>query len=522
MRLIPIVLMLTAQMVYGQWVGFPLESNTNAFDWNVVRTNYNPIGQLYSGIVERTGMAGLPAISIVETWTVYAGTNLVATNIGGYTYTNVILLTTNVTTTNAISPFTYTYSDLSGAHTATGFPYLSNLFMYELDEAIKEAIPHFIYATNDAGWYAGWLNTNYPDYFPNTSFQSILQQYNIGIVTNGVGYFSRRSPTTSEWVLAESHYTGAWVFADVQTFNTNYFTTNFYPIIKYIPAVATNPLIPVSVLVTGKVLNVTNQTLAYKGETITLAGTNTILSNYWYDIMGMTPSSASRTGDVLSVIWTNEVPIYGNWEYELDASALDERWYVLNSLRYTEEGVGVDWKFSYTNIGTYPSQTHYSGTNYAEVRTRMLSVVPTYVEPPLIGEPTYSAWINRFDEADWQGMFNPTDYNYDLTSDGHEFPFIVTYTDIQHSADFYLFGGTNALSGFTYYDYIGILPVPDTWTLGTNFAESAVGTQKWEMPQINPAIAFPVAEGSYKIQQRIKYTPRVVIKWDGTNGFKWK
>ena len=509
---------------FAQWNGFPLSTNAAAFDWYAVRTNFNPIGQLFSGAVERAAAAGVSTSSVVvETWTFYAGTNLVATNIVTTnaeivvtnTYTNVMILTTNVTTTNCISPVLYSYTDDSGAHSATGYPYLSNYFMYKLDKLIEATVPYYV-LTNAGGSYAAYLQAN-GDAFPMESMTGLLTRLDIGhVTTNGLAEWSRRAPTTSNWVLAESHYTGAWSFAYVQTFGTNFYEQGVYPILRFLPALSTNA-IPASLSATlsGVRYNTNTWALASGTETIAISLTNQPLSNAWYSVTNIALNQSAVTGDVFAVLFTNEIPIYGNWEFEIDAQALDERQQALNALRWTAgEAVGEV-------VGQLPQAD--TTAAYDVLRTNLLAAgAETNWTTNVVNGIGYLVAVIHYG-GDFRGWLsasygNPSTIQY-------KWSVATAYTNAARTAEWYFRPGVYAdTAGYDYYAYITCFTNADAWwKYATNDVES-YDINTLTFPQLNPAIALPAgADYEHRYAQTFDtYGSKYLIKWDGTNGFRWR
>ena len=532
---------------FAQWNGFPLATNSAAFDWYAVRTNFNPIGQLFSGAVERAAAAGVSTSAVVvETWTFYAGTNLVATNIVTTnaeivvtnTYTNVMILTTNVTTTNCISPVLYSYTDDSGAHSATGYPYLSNYFMYKLDKLIEATVPYYV-LTNAGGSYAAYLQAN-GDAFPMESMTGLLTRLDIGhVATNGLAEWSRRAPTTSNWVLAESHYTGAWSFAYVQTFGTNFYEQGVLPVLRFLPALSTNA-IPASLSATlsGVRYNTNTWALASGTETIAISLTNQPLSNAWYSVTNIALNQSAVTGDVFAVLFTNEIPIFGNWEFEIDAQALDERQQALNALRWTTT---AEWyNHGTTNYQTIIEQlpyTYMSTGSYDLARTALtnMGVTGNYtsiVETANYASPGYHVELNSIG-ATWYGQNAVNSFGVFYPNHVIKWRLDVPFTNIAHTLDWYIFPN-NYFGGpgvGIYTNFVTCFTNDLTWCRYTNApVEAFEYTNYLTFPRVNPALLLSVSDpGDIELRQNFDVSSpsidkkhRGLIKWDGTNGFRWR
>jgi hypothetical protein len=114
------------------WTALPVTSN----DWYSANASA-VMSECRSGIVERIQIRGYTPAQIaefdwVQTVSCYAGTNLTVTTNGVYVYTNTILVSTNIVTTNQFGPFEYNYTDLSGAHVGTGVTFVTSLNLFSL------------------------------------------------------------------------------------------------------------------------------------------------------------------------------------------------------------------------------------------------------------------------------------------------------------------------------------------------------------------------------------------------------
>ena len=365
-RLCNSFLLLFAVSAFAGFDGFPLANNTNAPTWYEARELYNPIGQLYSGVVERCSVTTVASPEIIETWIVSAGSsNEVETVVdGGVTnvYTNIVLLTQEITTTNQLAPFEYTCTDPSGTYSATGFPYLTHYFLDKLDDTIDALIPKFLAGSlktngNFNAYFASVLPfENDPNIgglvhdFPTESKAGLFDRTGIGFATNlttnvagyvtgGTAYYTRQPPTTRNWLIAELHAaTNGWTDIDIGDFDIKYFNTNVFPIVTYIQG-GTNSLATTSLTITGDALNTSNQTLFATSEIVSVSSTTTLCTVQWFDITSITTASTiNNTGDVFAISYTNEIALYGDRPYRLYSSDLDERWTVLTNLVDTQCG----------------------------------------------------------------------------------------------------------------------------------------------------------------------------------------
>lgn len=349
--------------VQAQWTGFPFAVNTSAdtYDWATVNSTYNPIFQLYTAICERCVVSGIATPRNIETWNLYAGTNLYvfaetniipgATNI--YWYTNIIVASTNITTTNAsyFGPFAYTYTNGGGTHTSTGYPYLTQAALAVFDTKIKALyasgnwistnFAQFLYVTGRYG------PTDYPEFGDfDESFAGALYYENIGAVTNittndfgfitgGTANFTRYPEQTNKFLLAESSFTtnGVWLFNKIAT-NEAYRYDQTMPHVYYYAA-GTNPFENLTVTLTGLILtNPATQKLASGSEVVSVTESNGVdLTNLWWSVTNIACTAPANTGDTLAVQYTGTFPIYGDWPFELYAKDLDERQLAINRLR---------------------------------------------------------------------------------------------------------------------------------------------------------------------------------------------
>lgn len=409
-------MLLIASVSLADFVGFPLATSTNAGNWYQARDLYNPIGQLYSGVVERCEWTGVALPDIVETWTVSAGSSNSVS--GGYT--NIILLTTTVTTTNQIGPFSYEYTDPSGTHTSTAIPYLTRSFVNALDTKIDALIPYFVdfsVASNDLyDAYFYTMSTNHAnsrkvwDDFLDASKAGIFDRNGLGYivpetvttnaggyVTGGTAYYTRQPEVQRIWLLSELHNaTSGWAHVDVGAFDTRMYDTNILPVVTYLQG-GTNPLTTISMTITGLVLNVSNQTTYGTSEVVSVSSTTTACTLPWYDISNLTTvSTAPNTGDVLSVAYTNEIVLYGDSSYRLYAEDLDERYYVLKNLVATEHADHV-W---YLSDGASNSWSGFNAHGVTDtVAIAKAACVADYSADYSTAFPRKEAWLEYEDAA---------------------------------------------------------------------------------------------------------------------------
>jgi hypothetical protein len=404
-----VAILLIAHNVFADFSGFPLASNTNAGNWYEARELYQPISQLYSGVVERCEWTGVSQPNIIETWWVSAGSS----NTVSGAYTNTIILDTQVTTTNQIGAFEYTYTDPSGTYTNTAYTYLTRNFLHKLDEKIDALIPYFV------DWSVA-VSNSYDDYFGEmaekyhidtkvwsdfleASKAGIFDREGIGYVlpetittnaggytTGGTAYYTRQPETRNNWLIGELHgSTSGWQYVDVGTLDTNMYSTNFLPVVQYIQG-GTNALSTSSITITGLVLNVSNQTTYSTSEVVSVSSTTTPCVLPWYDITDITTAvDINNTGDVFAVLYTNEVVLYGERPYRLYAQDLDERYYVLKNLVaiehtdkrwYLPDFQSNYWLGSSSGLTSAPSAEASASSNYQALAGTDIPFKHAYIE----------------------------------------------------------------------------------------------------------------------------------------------
>jgi len=319
--------------------------------------------------------------------------------------TNVVAVTTNVTTTNAIGLFEWS----AGAYSGTSRTVVTYAFIDALWDQIEALIPYFV-STNQAD-AQGTLNTWFaltgtnglnPSDFPMESKAGLFSRQGIGIVstnltysayntnfiTGGDAWLTRWPTNDMAWPLAELQYTGRWSQVDIGTLDKRFHATNAFPVLRYIPA-GTNAVPSCSVTVTGLIFDInsyagTQATIATT-ETASVTASNTLLTQPWHDIQFITNTAAgTATGDVLAVVWTNARVLYGDRPYRLTARHLDELYSALNPLVWTrlasagwtnklyegsvvvEEQAGGD---TYTGTATYVGTSEADLTHLLETWT---------------------------------------------------------------------------------------------------------------------------------------------------------
>ena len=358
----------------GQWDGWPLKGNTNAATWTEANKLYAPISQSWYAAQERYMVAPaeedaqLQSLSL--TYTLPAGTNLQPVVTNGVTYTNVLLLTTNVVVSYRFNgsstnygDIVYSYTDIGGTHVSTGKPglvvdggysiltYINHALTF-WDESVTETktVDQFTSTNPSAGGtYDSYFSTSvmgvYPSGFLAANLANIYHYENVGFATNLTtniwgyvtgsgqfpyyfnlfGFFGINPVRTQRWTMAESHYTGTWSFIDIETFPASTPKENDLPICAWrYKTGGTNQIQSLPFLVTGTVWSVPavwTSSAPYAGlsrvsygtsEVVTVTSSNGTLVGKWNDITGISCSSnAPNTTDVFVIYYTN-VPIAHN------------------------------------------------------------------------------------------------------------------------------------------------------------------------------------------------------------------
>lgn len=393
------IFFLSLTLSQAQFNGYPLATNYPNADINYLATNIHPVTQLYSAIVERVsivdnGSATITPLSLVNTYVCSAGTNTAVVTNGGWVTTNVYLYTTNVTVTNQFTPFAYTYSDLSGAHTATGMPFLTRGMISDMDNKVDELIPYFMARSfSSNGAFGHYFTTNRNDKYlaspnfvlPMESKAGLFSRAGIGFATNlttnkwgfingGSAYYTKQPATTNLYLLAEGSYTSnGWATRDKYTLDLFYYKTHA-PIIRYYQG-GTNPLTSINIYVAGSYLKQDDQTTVATSKTYTVTASNTPLDLVWYAVTNISSASASfNTNDVYAVVYTNRQLTYGSAvdRYTLSANDFDERYRVLTNLCWTKYSAESYDHPGVNNVstgrvynGTYPDEWRFYGTNWA-------------------------------------------------------------------------------------------------------------------------------------------------------------
>lgn len=398
------VMILIASTASAQWANWPVTGETN-YTYYGIQSAYHSVSQLWYSSTERAQVSGASGSIILE-WEVDAGTNLTyVTNDCGHVYTNLVLLTTNLSYSVSISnPLTndisgkliYKYTDLSGEHTATSpLPHLEqDKIMYLIDAWVHDGsqLGRFVVTnlSTDDGLFDDFFSQtdgagDHPQALPNYTMAS-LQYYNgfgygrnyttnawgnvvgstvtndraqVGI-TRDFAWFTHYPSNAVNWELAELIYDGAnWNHRNLSTLGKNgsynsshgsYLTNpGIKPVLLF--QHGTNPIISRDVTIKGEVYKndwtAASRHLKNASETISSTGTN-ICTEQWYNVTNMTTTAGTNKQDSYSVIYNDELVMYSEWgEWQrLYSVCLDERWVRNHALLWTDlshRGVNTEW-----------------------------------------------------------------------------------------------------------------------------------------------------------------------------------
>jgi len=313
------------------WQGFPLEEQTNW--WGTLQSTYKPLSQIHSAIVERCTFTGVepPAWSTV----------LNVDDATGGVY--------QITVTNALGPVVYAHG--------TAFPFVTRGMLAEFDATIETLVTNFvstnlvldgtrIYSiTNEFGTVL-----DYPVALAESrnDLAQMFRDTGVGLVyhtitnTGGVtvtNYWARwtRSPERM-WneTLIEQHWSAAasnWVTVGgsaVEWSSTNIpdagiVAGDYYPVLQYWP---TNESIRVELVGRDTSSNNISETLTG----------GAVSSSRWQAVTAppvVLDFSGTSTGAWWRLAYTNNIVVYGARPYWLYARDLDERYKVLDAMRYT-------------------------------------------------------------------------------------------------------------------------------------------------------------------------------------------
>lgn len=250
--------------------------------------------------------------------------------------------------------------------------------------------------------------------------------------TNSEGYVSTN--WYDIWGVWESNaYTessgtyGDWILHDIGEFPTNYYATNYLPCLVYVRG-GTNA-INLNVTLSGHAWIYTNQTTYSTTETVSVSSETTACAVAWQDITNITvDADAPDTGDVIVVMYTNEIVLYGNWPWTLHPDDLDELAAALSALRWTGSArvapQGANWYK--TGAGSDPSaSTAYDeqGSNYTAYTPANWPGAYQVVAAKEVDQAPYEWYGSRIQP---QGLATNLWTKDDIA------------TNIQHSAEYYI------------------------------------------------------------------------------------
>jgi len=497
------------------------------------------VQEIYSAVVERCQAAGIAEPAITTTLNIDAGTSNEVTwytNALGVTnwVTNVHLLTESITVTNEISSFTW--------GTNTCHTWLRAEFVQSLDEKIQELIPYFL-ATNQAGadgTFSNWFGlTNqagaYPSELPVESKAGLFSRIGVGFTTNLTsnawgfvdGGFARwtRHPRSAplEQVLGEAQYrTGAWTYVHIKSLERRMYSYDARPILRYYPS-GTNALTPISCTITGPAIKLSDQSTFTTGEFVNITATNTACTVRWFYATDIAFTSAPpNTGDVFALMWTNAVPVYQYAADEelgwLSAENLDERRQVLDALRWTP-GVPV-WAL----VSGNPTNDTWTGPGDNEVTWAAAT------NEADTGWGTYG-YSNATVQVGALGYRKPGgNYDADLWAVRRKIYFPVAVTSIAHVAQIYVYARPpNVVSGINTAQVFAALGEPfldQQWILHQSWPESHSNHHKGiTIGTTNKPATWCTMPGGLGLDTSYGWAihhKAAVLKWDGTNGFRYQ
>ena len=334
-----------------------------------------------------------------------------------------------------------------------------------------------------------------------------------GFVDGGDAWYTRQPATTIDWLLSETHYTSnGFEFVDVGALDTRLYE-EIKPVVRYLQG-GTNALSAVSLTIQGSALVLSNQSTVATSEVVSVSATNTACTVQWYDITNITSASTSaNTGDTYSVIYTNEIVLYGDRPYRLYATDLDERAAVLGALTATLE-TSCSW--TYTN-DCNAAGVDLHGSSWAAAKA---GAIADYSTNDAARAPVSSSWLEYDDDPEYAAALDGA-INKCLVSG--------LSTTITHTVNIYVDSRarflidhqdyTNSLNDFDYDD--GSLGLPENqvsrWQRITNATPTAtvlsdeagsLAVAPW--PTSNP----PLTNDAMKVRGFEFEDPQAIIEWD--------
>ena len=356
-----------------------------------------------------------------------------------------------------------------------------------------------------------------------------------GYITNGTALWTRTPEMLQFWTLADTHYTGVWSFVDRDTFDSNYYDTAT-AWLQYYPN-GTNTWVPVgNVTVTGQVLDVSDQSLSGDVETVTAAATPVALTKAWYSVSGITITNApAHTGDVFAVAWSNDLALYGSMPYYLYVEDLDERWAVLDELRWTFLGatsnnVTNDGVLTWSNPWLpYEWYSTTQAVTWAAAKTGTEAAYGSNPAWPSAGVPPTSGTAGRTNGPIFEAaMVGVETYPYaTVTVDewSNRTKRVQFYVNFRHGAYIGPGPGSGTVPTWDVQTATNINPVPYRWELAevtANFSTSAVRSTVLYGSTNQPPnwdaqpTGFDLEQFGYANQGQ------AVIEWDRTGGLNKK
>lgn len=534
-------LLLPASTAFAGWYGFPCPSNVS---WYSLETNHY-VSQLYSGIVERCDAIGAVRPSVVDTYSnlfagytntysfftnIVCGTNGCETNF--YTITNNWIVYTNVTVTNQFLPFTYSWSQTNGTSgTATCYPSIKRSWFTTWDSKLFAICPSYINAdrlgtnTNWDAWFLSPGNiSNTAASFPKFASTSLLESAGVGWTNRTAAHWTRSILTSdSDWLLASIHSSGtnpaAWTFKRWTDLTNSHPADAMYcPIAQYI-AGGTNIPTNITFSLSGTAWGANGSNSISVSESATFTSTNDVpLTNSWKTITGITCSSERpNLNDAIRITYKTLPSLYdASMGWVLTAASINERKACIDKLLWTDTsgsygiactnvrmGVGVD---EATAESAWPTNT--TAYDYAAVR-----VGSWKWKYDRIGERDA-----RISLADWT-ITNapPSNAAFAATCEYYTCPLVLNWRNPR-------------ISAYVFKDVGGHGFLLQTYSLVGTSSEAFGGRIMTETLEYDTTIPewCPEYEGgsfniSYATSLGYEITgAKIVYKWDGTNGFKYK
>lgn len=252
------------------------------------------------------------------------------------------------------------------------------------------------------GLFNGWLNTpdantNYPTVLPVTwepgeimSYTNIGYVTNItydafGLMTNTAWGWTRSPPTTQNWNVAEIYYGSNFVFREQVPLDYNHFD-GVLPSFVF-TAGSTNAFSNQTFTISGEVFSTYDggrgfalpedagdQDTINTSEVVSVTSTATVsLVNSWQQITNIASASGytTSTGDTWSVVYADEVTLYGDMAWNLSATDHNERRSFVDALRWSyDDRTGFGSQTELRWVGT-------STNSWADAKTNAENATPS-------------------------------------------------------------------------------------------------------------------------------------------------